>query len=232
MKKLDIFISGETVDLCIPTTEFAQNSNWYSWFNDSSITRYLEQGVFPNTVQEQEEFFASQKGSRLLLIISTKNQEYKGVVSLSFINFFKRSCDVAIVTDHHIESRLAPYAALEAMALITTHAFEKMGIKRISAGQHILLESWQQRMELLGFKLEGIHEKKFIKGQEEAHSVSIACIYDDYYLLKTKREGSLWDSLEKMKNRIKNLPKQSFSKKMIIYFNSERTSYYSDIYQL
>ena len=42
MKKLDVFLAGETVDLCIPTIEFAKNSQWYSWFNNKKLTRYLD----------------------------------------------------------------------------------------------------------------------------------------------------------------------------------------------
>ena len=39
--KLDIFILGETIDLCIPTREYAEKSDWYSWFNDPDINKYL-----------------------------------------------------------------------------------------------------------------------------------------------------------------------------------------------
>ena len=32
--KLDVFIKGDLIDLCIPTVEFARESDWYSWFNN------------------------------------------------------------------------------------------------------------------------------------------------------------------------------------------------------
>ena len=38
-KKLDIFIAGETVDLSIPTEDFALNSDWYSWLNKFSVIK-------------------------------------------------------------------------------------------------------------------------------------------------------------------------------------------------
>ena len=47
--KLEIFKSGETIDLCLPTEEFARNSEWYSWFNRPDLTRYLDQGMNKNT---------------------------------------------------------------------------------------------------------------------------------------------------------------------------------------
>ena len=80
MKKLDVYISGETMDLCIPTLAFARESQWYSWFNKPKLTRYLEQGLFPETAEAQEEFFRSQGKDRLIFIISNKSK-YMGVVS-------------------------------------------------------------------------------------------------------------------------------------------------------
>jgi len=49
MSDLQIFIEGKTINLCVPTPEYAQESDWYNWFNDKTITRFLVQGIFPNT---------------------------------------------------------------------------------------------------------------------------------------------------------------------------------------
>ena len=106
-----------------------------------------------------------------------------------------------------------------------------MGMKRISAGQHSDLDGWQQRMELVGYKIEGIHENKFIKGYEVADTVSIACNYSDFLKL-TQRRGSLWDNLASMKYRISKLPTQNFSKKLKIFFDSERAKYYEEIFSI
>lgn len=230
MKKLDVFIPGETIDLCIPTVEFAKQSEWYSWFNKSSITRFLDQGLFPNTSDEQEAFFLSQGKDRLIFIISNKT-DYLGVVSLSYIDLIKKSCDLAIVIDASIDKRQSPYIALEAIALITVHAFEVLGINRISAGQHKDLAGWGQRMGLLGYKIEGIHKNKFVKGREVSDAVTIACTYDIYKGIIENR-GCLWDSKDQFKKRYKGLPKEDFTKKLEYFFETEGTQYYDDIFSL
>ena len=73
----DIFIEGTTVDLCVPTEHIAYHSNWYNFFNQKRITKLLEQGLFPNTREDQVEFLKSEKASRkrLLLLIITKNNQ-------------------------------------------------------------------------------------------------------------------------------------------------------------
>ncbi|MBL4711317.1 MAG: GNAT family N-acetyltransferase [Gammaproteobacteria bacterium] len=230
MQELDIFIKGETIDLCIPTREFAKGSNWYKWFNNPKITKYLEQGFFPNTVDKQENFFVSQKNDRMILIISNKSK-YLGVVSLSKINLIKKTCDLAIVVDSSMDKRGSPYISLEAIALITVHAFEVIGINRISAGQHKGLEGWAQRMGLLGYIVEGIHTNKYIKARDICDSITIACVYETYKKI-IKQRGSLWDSKEKFKQRYKNMPKETFTKELENFFRIERTKYYDNLFNL
>lgn len=227
---LDVFISGEVVDLCIPTREFINAGMWHNWFNKAKVTRYLDQGVFPNTIEEQLHFFDLQKKqNRLTLIISNK-KKYLGVISLSSIDFNKKKCDIALVIDNAADFRMSPYLALESMSRVSEHAFIKMGMNRIEAGQHVDLVNWQQRMELLGYKLEGVHKGKFVKGREIADTVSLSCSVDSYDNICEQR-SNLWDSLHNMKQRIKSLPKLT-SQDKFCEFQKELEKYYSAIYKL
>lgn len=227
--KLDVFIKGETVDLCIPNEEFAEISDWYSWFNRPELNRFLEQGAFPNTKCQQLEFYKSQVEKRLLLIINDKTNNL-GVISLSNINWQSRSCEIALVVDNK-KNRMSPFLALESMSLVTKHAFEVMGIERISAGQHQGLKGWQQRMELIGYKVEGRHSVKFRKGMEVADVISIAITKKDYLELKSIRD-ELWDNLGNMKKRIKLLPKRAFVDEFTEFLRNGHESYYQKIWKL
>ena len=227
---LDIFIAGELVDLCIPTKEFAEKSDWYSWFNDPHINKYLEQGLFPNDPNSQLDFFERNKKERVLLVISNK-KDYIGVISLSDINFIKRKASVALVVNTKKDSEYDSLIALESMARITEHGFNKMGLDRITAGQHINLSGWQQRMELLGYRLEGILRNGFSKGREITDGVSIAANYDDYIKI-IKHRGVYWDSSVKMRDRIARLPSDKFVDKVYEFFNNYGNVYYDDIYKL
>ena len=229
---LDVFIEGEFVDLAIPTEHFASGDIWYRWFNNRNINQYLEQGLFPNTQQSQVNFFNSMGGDRLALIVQNKTGIALGVVSLSFINFQKRSCDFAIVIDSLADIRVSGFGALEASALIIEHGFKSLGLKRINAGQHVDLLDWQKRLELIGFRLEGYHRNKFVKGAATADAVSIAALYDDYCDICANRNGKLWDTAENMRKRVKNLPKESARHKLEHVFAKELDSYYREVYRL
>jgi RimJ/RimL family protein N-acetyltransferase len=229
---LDVFIEGELVDLAIATEDFAAGDIWYKWFNDKSINKYLEQGVFPNTQTSQVDFFKSMGKDRLALVVQNKKGKPLGIVSLSFINFQKRSCDFALVIDSAADIRVAGFGPLEASALIVEHGFNILGVTRINAGQHADLFGWQQRLELIGFRLEGYHKSKFVKGSSVADSVSIAALYTDFCEICGRRGGKLWDSFDNMKKRMKKLPKESARQKFNNQFNKELKAYYKKIQDL
>ncbi|MFC1748544.1 GNAT family N-acetyltransferase [Pseudomonadota bacterium] len=230
MKKLDVFIKGELVNLCVPTPEFTRESDWYSWFNDTDVTRFLDQGIWPNTQAKQVEFLENSGDDRLILIIEYGGL-YVGVVSLSNINFLKRWADIAIVIR---KSRMKKYdnlIPLEAMARITEHGFSTMNLNRISAGQHVKLASWQQRLELIGYRLEGVKRGGFVKGAETADAVWIATKREDFDRL-VKYRGKFWDGTVKMKNRIELLPKRKFMDSLVKFMTDEGEKYYKRIERL
>jgi RimJ/RimL family protein N-acetyltransferase len=231
--KLDVFIKGETIDLCIPTREFAFNSNWYSWFNNPLTTRFLEQGITPNTPEDQLKFFDAEKtnNSRLILIISDKSN-YVGTVSLSFINHEKKRASVAIVIGEKLpRHEHSKCVALESIARIVEHGMLKMGLNRIDAGQHISLKDWQQKMELIGFKIESLEKNGFVKGNETADSIHIAILQEDYLTIKKKR-GKYWDSASKMLARMSILPEESYGDKLGRFYADVREEYYNTIFNL
>lgn len=229
MKELDIFIKGELIDLRIPTIEYARESKWYSMFNNPKINRFLEQGAFPTTAEDEVDFFIAERNKRLILIVTDKDSNDLGVISFSFVNYQKRRADIAMVLN---DEPREPLAGLEAMARMVEHGFTLMGLQRISAGQHKQLYKWQNLCELIGFKVEGILENNFIKGVERVDSIQLAVTIEDYQKIIANRDGHLWDSNEKMIDRITRLPKPQFLKSLNQYFDTIRKDYYNTIFNL
>lgn len=228
MLKLDIFIQGENLDLCIPTEEFALKSDWYSWFNNKKITKYLEHGVYPNTKEDQKKFLNS-IDNKLVFIISNKNN-YFGVISLSEINVKKKTAEIGLALN--TQAKYNFLAPLESIALITEHAFEILGLKLIYGGQHVNLEKWTIMMELVGYKVEGIHENRFIKGMEVNNTVSISCNIEDYIFLKKIRKN-LWDGNKHFIKRIKKIRKiKTYLSILKTLQDKDRKIYYKKIHTL
>ena len=121
--------------------------------------------------------------------------------------------------------------ALESICRITEHAFTILGLKRIDSSQHILLYRWQQRLELLGYKVEGIKKNGFIKGNEINDIVMLGVTLDDYMEIK-KIRGKYWDTSDLMRSRIDKLPKKSFYQKLSELIKIEGIKYYNDLFSL
>src|SRR5690606_4078972 len=186
----NVFIKGDKIDICVPVDE--DFPVWAGWFNDQKITEYLAQGVFPNTVQDQKEFYMSaKKSSRFITMIKSKEDKLLGVISLSGIDYEKSSCQIALVCP--VKSKDAPFAALEAMALVTEHAFKRLGVRRVWAGQAFPgLEKWNQTLEIIGFKTEGFKRGGFVHGWEVSDAVLISILLEDFLKIIKRRNERLW----------------------------------------
>ena len=233
MPKLKILIKGEIINLCLPTLKFAKGDIWYNWLNKPIIIKNLSDHYkkLDNTKKKQEKFFILNKNKRVLLVISTKDNIYKGIVSLSNIDQNRRSCEIALISDPTIEPYLAPYAGLEAIALMTSYAFDKMKMKKINGAGNLNLKRWQQRMELFGFKFNFFEEKKFSSKHKNKLDYVVTCNYEDYKFLKKKR-GKLWDGVDKMTLRILKLPKKSFQDIFMTLINKKKIDYYRKVFNL
>lgn len=230
---LEVFRKGTVIDLAVPTLEFARAGIWHRWLNNEFITRYLsDQGVFPNTPDSQATYFSSLNESRILLVVQTKDGTPQGIVSLSEINWRRKHCDFALLLDPKVQPQKSPLAALEAAALITEHAIDSLGIQRIRAVQHWRLASWQQRLELIGYRIEGIHRNGFVKGSEIAAAMTVAAVADDIDAIRAKRGGKIFDSPDNMLNRIRSLPKKRLNESLGIYFSEVVEPYYRAVFDL
>ncbi len=231
-----VFIVGETIDLCVPSLIAIERDGWADWFNNSETTAVLDHGIFPVTREEQIKFYESLKDrkDRIVLLICTKQNRAIGVISLSSINLMKRSAEIAIVLPPRGERApsggLAPLRGLEAMALMTKHGFENLGLNRIGAGQTFpSLRGFNNKLVLLGYRTEGVFRCAFVKGHKVADVVRIACLHETYQSLKLQRKGQYWLGNEKMHALIKQLPKQSYADIVGDVLQRAEVNYFSSV---
>lgn len=213
MKEPDsVFVPGETIDLCAPTREDVAQSGWFRWFNDPKTTRVLNQGIYPNSVEAQMKYYEGLPAdpTRIVLLIRPKgSHEPVGVVSLSHIDYRVRRAEIAIVKGERAEEH--NLHALEALARLTEHGFERVGMRCLVAGQAWpVLEKWQQRLELIGYRCDGILRKGWAKGYREYDVAYITCLLEDYIELKRIRNGQYWPGVSRMHELIAALPETGY----------------------
>jgi RimJ/RimL family protein N-acetyltransferase len=216
-KLYDVFLEGELVDLVVPNERAIVVDEWYSWFNDQTLTRNMEQGTYPNSPEQQRQYLEELRASktRLALMIKPKREaRVTGIVSLSKISHVTRQADIAMVVARRPPDFRGVFSGLEAKCLMTEHAFETLGLERINSYQSATLKDWQRWQILLGYRMEGIQRKAFRKGYRTYDLLLSGCLLEDYLALKEKRGGRLWPGSRGIMELIRALPKTSLEEKL------------------
>lgn len=189
-QKQRAFIMGKLVYLRTPDIQAdVYGGDWNEWFSDMEITKYLVHGIRPVSKDDQAKLVQSElenPKTLLFAIIEKASQKHIGVVSLKSIDLLNKTAEIAIVMGFDN----IPGAALEAMALMTAHAFERMNLNKLYAGQHEGLWKWVNTLELIGYRIEGYRRQGGVRGLPY-DIVLTGITSDDYFNLKKKRGGSV-----------------------------------------
>lgn len=229
----DTFISGETIDLVVPDARAIEDYGWHAWFNDADTTRYLEQGLYPNSREQQRRYLDGLNapgGERLATLIWSKGGEtLVGTASLSAISWRHRSAETAVVIGDRVGRADDLFHGLEAKARLVEHAFEVMGLERVGGGQARPLADWQRLQLLFGFRPEGIKRQAFRKGQEAHDSVLSGCTLADYRKVRQARGGAYWPGRSQLMALIRALPRESVVDRMSDAMDEAIESYLAEV---
>jgi [ribosomal protein S5]-alanine N-acetyltransferase len=230
---LDTFIEGETIDLCAPSEDELILEQWFRWFNKSEITKYLNQGLYPNTLELQKSFFKSTKQdqSRFTVLIRPKHKDQIiGVASLSFIDHIQRQCDFSMVIGERTSGGNSLFHGLETKARLTQHAFDILGMERVNTNQAKELARWQRWQILFGYQIEGILRNKFRKGNTVHDTYLSSCILQDYNKLLKIRGGRYWPGKSEMFELIKKLPKNTLIDELDQWLPEKQENYWNNVF--
>jgi len=187
----DIFLQGDVVFLRQPDIEKdVLSGHWHQWFNDQETTQYLIHGAFPLNKDQQAEIIKAEMDnptSLLLVAIDKKSGKHIGVVCLKAINPTLRTASLSIVFgDRNIKG-----AALEAMALLSKHAFDRLNLQRIEAGQNTALWTWMNSLELIGYQIDGYHQNAGFRDGKPYDVISYSLTSERFYRLQEERGGNI-----------------------------------------
>jgi hypothetical protein len=191
-QQLDGFLIGKSVYLRSPLVEEdVLGGTWHSWFNDIDNTKYLVHGVFPVKREDQVALVKAEmsKASTLLLcIINRENGNHIGVISLKNIDFINKVAEIGIVM---APNRIAGAPAFEAMSLLIKHAFYRLNLDLLYAGQHEGLWKWVNSLSLLGFKIDGFRSSAGYRSRERYGIFHTSVAVEDFINLEKERGGDI-----------------------------------------
>jgi len=200
-----VFLDGRSVYLRAPDLENdVQNGQWHNWFNHYGNTRFLSHGVFPVSKEEQLAFVKAalaDRGTLLLSIVNKTTHAHEGVISLKHIDFMNRVAEIGIVTAP--KNRLGGTGAFEAMALLIKHAFSRLNLDLLYAGQHEGLWKWVNSLFMLGFRIEGVRNHAGVRNRDRYGIFQTSVSAKDFFELEAARGGDVLNPspLEVLKGR-------------------------------
>ena len=188
---MEPFLLGENVYLRLPCIDKdVDQGNWHSWFSDLTITKFLVHGNFPISRSQQREYVIQAMNDPKTLILSVVDKHSKqhvGVISLKSIDLINRNAEIGIVMGRNPK----PGSALEAMSLLLDHAFMRLNLHRVYAGQHEGLWKWVNQLLLIGFQFEGYRKDAGFRSGRYYGVVQTYVISDHYCKIKEQRGGNV-----------------------------------------
>jgi RimJ/RimL family protein N-acetyltransferase len=187
------FITGDRIYLRAVVEE--DLPYYFSWLDDQETTRYMQRGIYPNNMDEMQEYFQSMqrsKGGIHLAIIRKEYPKYKNIpfntemwpeqhignITLLNIHPTFRSAEISIIIGDK-QCRGNGYGT-EAIKLLVDHAFTRMNLNRLQAGMVAKNGSSQGAFMNVGFQQEGILRQTYYCDGEYQDVVIMGLIKSDW----------------------------------------------------
>ena len=151
------FIETENLNLRVPSKE--NLSQWSKWINSPFLRKTIPTILLPKTVDMQWSWIENElkSNNRILLEICSKiNNSFLGVVSLSNIDYKKRSAQIATISpiQKSLKDRFCVY---EARRALVNYSFIELSISKVYGDMiYPENESFLVNNMCIGFEIEGI----------------------------------------------------------------------------
>lgn len=138
------------------------DGNYFQWLNDQEVTRWMQNGIFPNSVESMEEYYLATAKSRtdiVFAILLQQGNRHVGNIGLHRIHPVFRSAEIGILIGER--DVWGQGLGTEAISLVAGHAFTRMNLNRLSAGAVCQNVGSIRAFEKAGFLHEGLARQAY-----------------------------------------------------------------------
>lgn len=174
------FLVGDEIYLrCIERTDL--DGSYFQWLNDQDVTRWMQQGLFPNSEEAMNAHYDAviKNGTGMILAIILKDGErHIGNIGLSALNHFFRSAEIGILIGE--KDCWGKGYASDAIGLLARHCFRKLNLNRLAAGAVSENIGSIRAFEKAGFKWEGVARQAYFCEGSYHDCVNMGMLAEDY----------------------------------------------------
>ena len=138
------------------------DDRYVSWLNDPEVTRYLDSGRTPATVETLRRYvgrFEESDTDLLWAIVDRASGRHVGNVTLNRIDWVHRRGDTGLLIGE--KEFWGRGCATEAWYLVADHAFRGLALHKVLAGACVANVGSVKALKRLGFRVEGIARQEF-----------------------------------------------------------------------
>ncbi len=163
--------------------------NYLAWLNDPEVTRYMETGTFPTTVEDLDRFYQEVTGSRsqvILAVVDKKSGRHIGNVKLGPIHWVHRRATFGILIGD--KKFWGKGIGAEATRLAVEYGFYRLNLRRIDLGVFAEHESAVRSYEKVGFKVEGRFRQDMFQEGKYSDRLWMGLLRSEYAPVKKRRK--------------------------------------------
>lgn len=136
---------------------------YVAWLNDPAVNRYLESRFVRHTLQTTRQFVqavADSRDSTLFGIRYAPGRQHVGNIKLGPVDWHHRRAEIGLlIGDRAVWGRGIAARAIE---LVTRHAFDGLGLFKVTAGCYASNVGSRRAFEKAGFVVEAIRRRHFL----------------------------------------------------------------------
>jgi ribosomal-protein-alanine N-acetyltransferase len=182
------FVGGSKIYLR-PLCREDLNECYLGWLNDPEVTRYMETGVFPTTMEELEKYYEEVTNSHqqvIFAVIDKKSGQHVGNVKLGPIHWVHRKATLGIMIG--VKELWGTGIGTEATRLAVEYGFYRLNLQRVDLGVFADHESAVRCYKKIGFEVEGRFRDGLFQDGEYKDRLWMGLLRSDYARLNPEKD--------------------------------------------
>lgn len=155
--------------------------DYFDWLNDREVTRFLDTGIFPNSVEKMEEYYRSvvlNPNNVMLAIIDKESDKHIGNIKLGPIDWIARTALLGIMIGN--KEFWGKGSGTEAIRLVLDYAFRRLNLYKVTAVIVAIHQASLKAFTKAGFVIDGQVKSQFFLDGKYYDRLYMGVTRDDF----------------------------------------------------
>lgn len=163
-------------------------TEYFQWLNDPEVTRYMQQGIFPNSIENMVAYYEASVNSETQInfaIVTIAENKHIGNIGLNSIDWVNRKAEIGHIIGK--KDYWGKGVASEAMELVEAYAFDGLNLRKLCGGTRADNVPVVILFKKLGWVQEGRRREQVMRNDQVYDVLLFGLLREEYYALRAKR---------------------------------------------